>query len=77
MKPDIIKKPLNKRITRTTRDKENVPASSRIVEPREKMILSQLREKYDYEIRNIKMEKSSETSNIAGHQLVNISAEVR
>ena len=76
LKPDIIKKPLERRVTRTNRNKENVPASSNTPEVSENVIVTLIREKYNKQIESVGMDHITARQNIAEQRSVSTPAKV-
>ena len=76
LKPDAIKKPVNKRVTRTEKNKENVPTTSNMADDNENMILTQIREKYNKQIENVKVNQNFTPLNFAEPQSVSLPVQV-
>lgn len=73
LKPDIIKKPLERRVTKNTRNKENEQISDSVAKSNERAsstIVSQIREKYKTQIENVQVDQNYRTVDMSEFQSV-------
>lgn len=73
LKPDISKKPLEKRVTKNTKNKENVQVFDNVSKNNiddSNNILTQIREKYKKQIENVQIDQTCRNVNIIELQTV-------